>query len=510
MSPANPAPVDPASDMPNPVVGRTLNVHFSDPSPWARFAARPKSHWKLVGRGEMSLSPEKLILRGRRPRFLWTAAGPDIEISLSDIINVTQANNLVQCHVRFANSTDKVLQLWVQDEAAARQITELLPKQKTPEFERVAVEQAAFNSALEALQTRSIVTSTLVAANCFIFACTVFAGAGLLQPDGALLIQWGTNFGPLTLQGEWWRLFTSMFLHFGLIHLLLNMWALLSLGRLTERLYGSVHFALLYVFAGLFGSIASLLWRSGVNSAGASGAIFGVIGGLLAFMVNPKTQIPTSVATAQRNSALVFVGYNLINGFAHAGIDNACHIGGLVGGFAMGWLLARPLDSKHREDSGPQFAVASFMGVIALIGLSWPLVHPSRVKDAEWQFRSQLQSFAVEEQRILAAQRTLDELERSKQITHPEWGRRLAKDILPRWEAAEDRLSAGQLPEQSPLYPVKTGLISYLDQKRFGLDLLSDAARSNDPDKLEWGNQVLNRNEQQMRALDSLIRNRLR
>ena len=67
----------------------------------------------------------------------------------------------------------------MQDEAAARQITELLPKQKTPEFERVAVEQAAFNSALEALQTRSIVTSILVAANCFIFACTVFAGAGL-------------------------------------------------------------------------------------------------------------------------------------------------------------------------------------------------------------------------------------------------------------------------------------------------------------------------------------------
>ena len=68
-------------------------------------------------------------------------------------------------------------------------------------------------------------------------------------------------------------------------------------------------------------------------------------------------------------------------------------------------------------------------------------------------------------------------------------------------------MSAGQLPEQSPL---KTGLISYLDQKRFGLDLLSDAARNNDPDKLEWGNQVLNRNEQQMRAVDSLIRSRLR
>jgi len=495
--------------MPNPEIGRTFAVHFSDPSLWVWGAARTKNHWQRVGRGEIDLSPDKLILRGRRPRFLGTATAPDIEIALGDITNVIQVKSLVQCHVRCASSTDRVLQVWAHDEAAARQLTELLPKQKTPEFERRVVERAAFDSALGALQTRTVVTAALVAANCLIFACTVFGGAGLLRADGALLIHWGTNFGPLTLQGQWWRLFTSMFVHFGLMHLLLNMWALWSLGKLTERLYGSAHFALLYVFAGLFGSVASLLWRSGVNSAGASGAIFGVIGGLLAFMVNPKTQIPASVATAQRNSALVFVCYNLVNGFAHAGIDNACHIGGLAGGFAMGWLLARPLDAEHRDAPAAQLAIASFVGVLALIGLSWPLVHPSPVKAAEWQFRSQLQSFAVEEKGIIAAQAALDELERHKQITHREWGRRLMKNILPRWEAAEERLLAGQLPEDSPLYPVKAGFMQYLDEKRFGLDLMSDAARYNDPGKLQWARRVMNSNEQRMRALDSLIRSRL-
>jgi hypothetical protein len=113
MSSANPAAAgSPASDMPNSEIGRTFNIHFSDLSPWARFAARPKTHWKLVGRGGISLSPEKLILRGRRPRFLWTVAARDIEITLSDIVNVIQVKKIVQCHVRFTNSTDKVLQLW--------------------------------------------------------------------------------------------------------------------------------------------------------------------------------------------------------------------------------------------------------------------------------------------------------------------------------------------------------------------------------------------------------------
>jgi hypothetical protein len=83
------------------------------------------------------------------------------------------------------------------------------------------------------------------------------------------------------------------------------------------------------------------------------------------------------------------------------------------------------------------------------------------------------------------------------------------KNILPRWEAAEEHLSAGQLPEDSPLYPVKAGFIQYLDEKRFGLDLMSDAARYNDAEKLQWARQVMNSNEQRMRALDLLIRSRL-
>src|SRR2546429_8718830 len=99
------------------------------------------------------------------------------------------------------------------------------------------------------------------------------------------------------------------------------------------------------------------LFRSNLNSAGASGAIFGVLGGLFAFMVNPKTRIPASVAAVHRKSAVVFILYNLFNGFAHAGIDNAAHIGGLVAGFAMGWMLARPVEIEARQDPLPRLAL---------------------------------------------------------------------------------------------------------------------------------------------------------
>jgi rhomboid protease GluP len=176
------------------------------------------------------------------------------------------------------------------------------------------------------------------------------------------------------LKGEWWRLFTAMFLHFGLIHLAFNMWVLWSLGQLTERLFGSAYFLVLYLFSGLCGSLGSLYWHPDVNSAGASGAIFGVMGGLFALMVKPATRIPPSIAVAQRNSALIFIAYNLFNGL-RPGIDNAAHIGGLLGGFAMGWALARPVDVEARQDPLPRLAVAAAIGATVLVALAWPLFH---------------------------------------------------------------------------------------------------------------------------------------
>jgi rhomboid protease GluP len=213
-----------------------------------------------------------------------------------------------------------------------------------------------------------------------------------------VLVQWGSNYGPRTLHGEWWRLGSSMFLHFGLLHVGLNMWALWGSGKLAERLYGSWHFLAIYLFAGLTGSMCSVWWNPAVNSAGASGAIFGVIGALLAFMLNPATRIPTSIARTQLSSLGVFVAYNLLNGFSHAGIDNAAHFGGLVGGFGAGWLMARPLTLEARNAAFQRIkTVLTCASGAALVGI-WVLAHDRPYSAEELAFQQAIRAVDAMEQ----------------------------------------------------------------------------------------------------------------
>jgi rhomboid protease GluP len=350
---------------------QTFAVHFSDPS--EHLGKQSQRHWKLAGAGEVRVERDRVVLRGLRPRPFSSGSKTEISIPLNQILNVVREGNLIQCHVRDSGTTH-VLTLWAASETDAERLARALPSERTLDFERLLADHQAFSSSLRSVAARPVITLALLIINCAVFACTVLAGAGLLNPDGEILVQWGTNFGPLTLNGQWWRLFTSMFLHFGLIHLAFNMWALWNLGLLTERLFGSAYFLVLYIFAGVCGSLLSLYWHPDLNSAGASGAIFGVMGGLLAFVLNPTTRVPASVAAAQRNTALIFIAYNLFFGL-HAGIDNAAHIGGLIGGFAMGWALARPVDAEARQNPLPRLAVAAAVGATLLVALSWPLFH---------------------------------------------------------------------------------------------------------------------------------------
>ncbi len=193
-------------------------------------------------------------------------------------------------------------------------------------------------------------TRALAAANVLVFLLTAAAGGGLLQADGQRFIDWGTNFAPLTAAGEWWRLATAMFLHFGLVHLLFNVWALWVIGGLVERLYGHARFAVIYAVAGVAGGLASMAWNPLANSAGASGAIFGIIGAQLAFFMRGGHLIPAQVLRAQRNSTLAFIAYAVVFGLVVPGIDNAAHLGGLATGFGLGWMLTRPLGRVLSRD----------------------------------------------------------------------------------------------------------------------------------------------------------------
>lgn len=173
------------------------------------------------------------------------------------------------------------------------------------------------------------------------------------------LVEFGAKYNPLIHEGEWWRFFTSIFLHIGFLHLFMNSLALFYLGSAVERIYGTQRFVFIYIIAGFFGAISSFAFNSQI-SAGASGAIFGCFGALLYFgFIHRKLFFRTMGV-----NIIVILIINLALGFMIPMIDNGAHIGGLVGGFLASSFLHLP---KHKKS--PKQLVSFFVLVISISGL---------------------------------------------------------------------------------------------------------------------------------------------
>jgi rhomboid protease GluP len=188
-----------------------------------------------------------------------------------------------------------------------------------------------------------VVTPLLLNANLLVFLLPGLFGGNLLAPASTDLIAWGSNFSPLT-PGQPWRLLTSTFLHGGPAHLLLNLSALLILGLMAEAKAGSWRWLVTYGLSGVGGSLASLWWHPrGVNSVGASGAIFGLYGLLLALLLTGGPAISRQDRAGLLGLLLYFALSSLVGGLeGPAGTDNAAHVGGLLTGLLVGlvWRLA--------------------------------------------------------------------------------------------------------------------------------------------------------------------------
>ena len=185
-----------------------------------------------------------------------------------------------------------------------------------------------------------LVTLGTLAANILVFFAMTLSGVPFIAPNGQQVLPWGADFGPLTTSGQWWRLLTACFVHFGFLHVAMNMFCLLQVGVLTERLFGSVRFLLLYLLAGISGNIVGLYLHPLTVSAGASGAVFGVYGSLLAFLLFRRGVVPTERAIGVARFAAMFVVFNLIYSLGSTSTDIEAHLGGLFVGFGAGCLLA--------------------------------------------------------------------------------------------------------------------------------------------------------------------------
>lgn len=138
------------------------------------------------------------------------------------------------------------------------------------------------------------------------------------------------------MHGQFWRLLTSIFLHAGIIHLVANLYALLFVGAVLEKAIGKNKFLLAYIVTGVFASLSSLIFHDNIVSVGASGAIFGLFGVLLALLHFKEFNVTDISKKNLLLSVGLFIFYNIIYGFNKPGIDNAAHIGGLLSGFIIG------------------------------------------------------------------------------------------------------------------------------------------------------------------------------
>jgi membrane associated rhomboid family serine protease/Flp pilus assembly protein TadD len=243
----------------------------------------------------------------------------------------------------------KICQWCVQHEAAQRgEISEDAPQ---PVIPAPWVRRAESSITL---------TQILLGANVAVFLAMALASKSV-DFSGETIAQFGANFGPYTLSGDWWRLLSYMFLHGSLMHIAFNMWCLWDLGALSESLYGRWSYAAIYLITGVAGGVASVGWNPRVLSVGASGAIFGLAGALLASFYFGEFSLPSMAIRGTLRSLAFFVIFNVLFGALFPGIDNACHVGGLVSGLILGALIAR-VAPQHN-------APLRRAGVIALVAL---------------------------------------------------------------------------------------------------------------------------------------------
>ena len=330
------------------------------------------------------------------------------------------------------------LRLRCTDVRQAKEIAQALLADAACALPSGVVTQREFNLRLQNERRGVWVTAALVLANVLIYVAMVARRSGETAFNLAYLLESGANLGSLTASGQWWRLLSALFLHSEPLHLLLNMWALWNVGRMTERLYGHGTFLALYVVCGALASFSTIVWNPTTASVGASGAIFGIIGAFLAYLARPSMGVPRVLVRSHWISTCVFVLFNLINGFLRPGIDNAAHLGGLASGLILGAIVARPVGAPQ---GSTRLVAAGAAAAVMLLACLWQAQIIGRELTAPEQFWRGHDWYLQGEATNVGAWKDLLARINSGYSSDVEINGRLKRDILPFWEQADGRLS---------------------------------------------------------------------
>jgi rhomboid protease GluP len=236
---------------------------------------------------------------------------------------------------------------------------------------REAKIEAAFEERLDALTPTPWGLYAVVAANVLTWGMNLASGLSPTRPLSPQLFAWGANAASaVVLDGQWWRLLTATFLHGGIVHLAFNMLGLGEAGKQLCRLLGNGQFTLVYLASALAGSAASLHYAAQASvSVGASGAVFGVLGALLATSWHYRAHVPAANRRRLWTGLGFFLTYSLLHGFSQQNVDNAAHVGGLACGALLGLVLLAPFDPL--APARRRLARATLAGTVAAAGVAY-------------------------------------------------------------------------------------------------------------------------------------------
>ena len=331
---------------------------------------------------------------------------------------------------------------------------------------------------------RAPVTLALLTSNIVVFGLTLVYGAGLWHNSNGVQLAWGANFGPATQDGQWWRLATAMFLHFGVLHLALNMWALWDVGRLVERLYGRLRFSALYLGSGVAGNLLSLVVQGNrAVSGGASGAIFGLYGALLVFLWRERKHVDRREFRWLFGAATVFTLLTLIMGHFVPGIDNAAHIGGLLTGALLGRVLARPwAHASPRTHGGRWIAAASLLLAVTVLVTHIPA--PTYRMGEELRARQAIRAFMLEDRRISKRWDDILASSRKDAVTFEQLAGRIDANVTAYYQESFEQLSALNLGSGAPSARALETLRNYAALRSEASRALADGLRAKNPVKI--------------------------
>jgi rhomboid protease GluP len=434
---------------------RRFAIRFTSADGFVGWVQALFSFQPFYGSGSIAAEPGQILIEGWRRTWLGTGQQSETAVPSDRIRNVYSDHEWVSFDVRRRILWSRHHMMRAADASAASAVARLLPTSRSKWFDKQATEIRDFYRLLRAPNRQPWVTTLLVLACLGVYLVQAVMSGSWLAADGLLLVNWGANVGQLTVHGAWWRLLSCLFLHVSLLHLAVNMWVLWSAGRLTERLFGNVAFAVIYTAAGLMGGLLSIAWNPAVSSVGASGAIFGILGAYIAYLIHGDTKIPRPVMRARLIPTLLFIIFSILDGLLQSGIDNAAHAGGLLTGFLLGWAGA-PMSGRQLETSAKVRSVAAILLVVlGAAGLLLEITGAASQQSPAEQFLAANAWYSTGEAKNLQRWQEIAGQAAAGTISDADLARRFETEIVPFWRQAEPRLrkQISTAPQASSGFP---------------------------------------------------------